>query len=90
MVPCVPGWGIEPADSIRLGKLGAQTGIYPAIEYTDGALSGSMKVPKPTPKVEEYLKAQKRFAHLFKSEEGKKRIEFLQMIANDNIKKYAL
>lgn len=90
MVPCVPGWGIEPADSIRLGKLGAQTGIYPAIEYTDGALSGSMKVPKPTPKVEEYLKAQKRFAHLFKSEEGKKQIEFLQMTADENIKKYSL
>ncbi|MFA6393466.1 MAG: thiamine pyrophosphate-dependent enzyme [Patescibacteria group bacterium] len=90
MVPCVPGWGIEPADSIRLGKLGAQTGLYPVIEYIDGRFSGSMKIPKPTPRVEEYLKAQKRFAHLFKSEEGKKQIEFLQMIADENIRKYNL
>lgn len=90
MVPCVPGWGIEPADGIRLGKLGAQTGLYPVIEYIDGQLSSSMKTKKPAPGVEEYLKPQKRFAHLFKSEEGKEQIKFLQAIADENIRKYRL
>jgi len=90
MVPCIPGWGIEPAQGIGLGKLGAQTGLYPVIEYVNGQLASSMKVPKPAPSVEAYLKPQRRFAHLFKTEEGKKLIEFLQSIANANIAKYQL
>ncbi|MFA6171290.1 MAG: thiamine pyrophosphate-dependent enzyme [Patescibacteria group bacterium] len=90
MVPCIPGWGIEPADGIKLGKLGAQTGLYPVIEYVNGQLSGSMKVSKPAPRVEEYLKMQRRFSHLFKSEAGKKQIEFLQLVADENIRKYQL
>jgi pyruvate ferredoxin oxidoreductase beta subunit len=49
-----------------------------------------MKIPKPAPRVEEYLKPQKRFAHLFKTEEGRKQIEFLQAIADANILKYGL
>ncbi|MBU4257128.1 pyruvate ferredoxin oxidoreductase, partial [Patescibacteria group bacterium] len=48
--PCVPGWGVDPAQTIKLGKLAAQTGLYPLLEYTNGQLTNVMKVPSPQPK----------------------------------------
>ncbi len=89
-VPCIPGWKIEPAETVRIGRLAAQTGLYPVIEYVDGQLTEVMKVPDPAPPVDEYLKAQGRFSHLFKTDAGRKQIGFLQAIADENIKKYGL
>jgi pyruvate ferredoxin oxidoreductase beta subunit len=90
LVPCIPGWGIDPGQTMKLGKLAAQTGLYPSLEYTDGVLTGAMKLPAPAPAVEDYLKAQNRFSHLAKTMEGKKQIEQLKLIAQENIKKYGL
>jgi len=88
--PCVPGWKTDPSDTIKLGKLAAQTGLYPVIEYVNGKLVNAMKVPTPQIKVEEYLKLQSRFSHLFKNEAGKKEIERIQSFADANIAKYGL
>jgi len=90
LVPCVPGWKINPAQTIKIGKLAAQTGVYPAIEYTNGQLTNALKVPQPRPKVEEYLKLQGRFKHLFKTAQGKQQIKYIQRIADENIEKYHL
>lgn len=90
LVPCVPGWKIEPALTIKLAKLAAQTGLYPLVEYTDGELTNVLKVPTPTPLVEEYLKLQGRFKHLFSTQQGKDEIKFIQSLANKNIRKYNL
>ncbi len=90
LVPCIPGWKIEPNQTIQVAKLAAQTGHYPAIEYTNGVLTRSLKVPKNKPKVEEYLKLQGRFNHLFKTEQGKKQIKYIQELADNNIEKYNL
>jgi len=90
MTPCIPGWGLQPDQAIKIGKLGAQTGIYPLLEYVDGVLVKKMNVPAKQPKVEEYLKEQGRFAHLFKTELGKKQIKYIQECADENIRKYGL
>lgn len=90
MVPCIPGWGIKSEQTLILGRLAAQTGIYPILEYVNGELVNKMKVPAPPPGVEEYLKLQSRFAHLFKTEAGKKQIAYIQELANQNIVKYGL
>jgi pyruvate ferredoxin oxidoreductase beta subunit len=89
MSPCIPGWGIKTSDSMQVGKLAVQTGLYPLLEYIDGQLVSASKLQTPT-KVEEYLKIQARFKHLFKTDEGKKEIEFIQNLADQNIKKYGL
>lgn len=88
---CVPGWNTKEEDSILVPKLAQQTGLYPVLEYEHGKLTKAMKVPKKTPKVEEFLKLQGRYRHLF---DGEKRdipelIE-LQRLADENIKKYGL
>ncbi len=89
-VPCVPGWKINPAHAVKLGKLAAQTGLYPLLEYENGKLVKVLKVPKKKVKVEEYLKLQGRFKHLFKDDRGKKHLKIIQDIADANIEKYGL
>lgn len=90
LTPCVPGWVISPADTIKVAKLATHTGLYPLLEYTDGQLAKVVKIPNPQPPVEEYLKMQGRFKHLFKSPIGQKQISYIQSLANENIKKYGL
>lgn len=88
--PCVPGWKSDQSLSVTIAKLAAQTGLYPLIEYTNGQLTKVMKVPEARVAVDEYLKLQGRFAHLFKNEEGKRQIEHIQKLADENIRKYGL
>lgn len=90
LVPCVPGWKIPSDQTIKIAKLGPQTGLYPLLEYENGLLTKAMKVPAKTPKVEEYLKAQGRYSHLFKSKKGAEQIAHIQAIADENIRKYGL
>ena len=90
LVGCVPGWGYESELTVSLGRLAAQSGHYPVFEMENGKIIKAMKVPQNPPKVEEYLRPQKRFAHLFKTDDGKKRVAALQRMAEENIKKYQL
>ncbi len=90
MTPCVPGWKIDSAQTVQVGKLAAQTGLYPLLEYENGQLANVLKVPKPRPKVDKYLELQGRFAHLFKSKSGEKEIKHIQGLADGNVEKYGL
>ncbi len=90
LVGCVPGWGYEPELTLELGRLAHRSGHYPVFEMENGKITNAMKVPQKPPAIEEYLKPQKRFAHLFKTEEGKRRIAALQKMAEENIAKYKL
>ncbi|MCX7636145.1 MAG: thiamine pyrophosphate-dependent enzyme, partial [Syntrophales bacterium] len=35
-IPCPPGWGFPPRDTIRIGRLAVETGIFPLFEIEDG------------------------------------------------------
>lgn len=86
LVGCVPGWGYESNLTVSLGRLAQQSGHYPVFEMENGKIANVMKIPQNPPKIEEYLKPQKRFSHLFKNDEGKKIIAALQKMAEENIK----
>lgn len=88
-VPCVPGWGSEPKDTINIAKLAVQTGYYPMIEYVEGKLSGKMKITRKEP-IENFLKLQKRFKHLFKDDAGKAEVAKWQEMCESNIKEFDL
>ena len=90
MSPCIPGWRVRPDQAVQVGKLAAQTGLYPLLEYINGELVNKLKVPEATPKVDEYLSLQGRFKHLFQTEQGKQQIAHIQEIADRNIKNYGL
>ncbi len=80
LAPCPTGWHFEPAETVAIGKLGVETGIWPLKECMDGQVVHTRK-PKPAdrrPGVEEYLKKQGRFAHLFRPEPDKQLIGEIQ------------
>jgi pyruvate ferredoxin oxidoreductase beta subunit len=64
LAPCPLGWRFDPSLTIKLSRLAVQTLIFPLYEIEKGVYKLSMKVSKPYP-VEEYLKLQGRFSHLF-------------------------
>ncbi len=88
--PCIPGWRVKSDSSVGIGKLAAQTGLYPLLEYVNGELTKKLNVPAKKVKVDDYLKAQGRFSHLFKTTQGKKQIKLIQEQADKNIEKYGL
>ncbi len=88
-VPCVPGWKYEPRYSVKIAQLAVQTGLYPLFEAEYDKIISVKKISKKTP-VEEYLKLQGRFKHLFKDEAGRAEIEKIQKIADENIERYGL
>ncbi len=64
LAPCPPGWHFAPQDTIKIGKLAVNTGIWALKEYIDGEVIHT-KIPKKRVPVEDYLKTQKRFSHFF-------------------------
>lgn len=85
--PCPLGWRSDPAMTVEIAKLAVQSGIHPLYEIVNGELRVTIKVEKRKP-VEEYLKLQGRFRHLFEKPEGKTIIQEIQAIADENAKKY--
>jgi pyruvate ferredoxin oxidoreductase beta subunit len=62
--PCPTGWGYDPQLTAEIGRLAVKTGVWPLKEYVDGKLVHN-RVPHPRKPVEEYLRLQGRFRHLF-------------------------
>ncbi len=88
-VPCVPGWKYEPKYSVKLAQLAVQTGLYPLFEAEYDKIISVKKISKKVA-VEEYLKLQGRFKHLFKDDAGRAEIEKIQKMADENIERYGL
>jgi len=80
--PCATGWGFEGDRTIVVGKLAVETGIFVMYEQTNGTVTKVKKVVRKP--VEEYLKIQKRFAHLFKPQRNEAEIARIQAIADTN------
>jgi pyruvate ferredoxin oxidoreductase beta subunit len=63
--PCPTGWGAETSESVKLARLAVETGIWPLKEAVYGEVAHTY-IPSKRKPVEDYLKVQRRFAHLFK------------------------
>ena len=88
-VPCPLGWGTASFDTIRIARLAKETGLFPVFEAECGVVTAVLKIRKRTP-VEDYLKPQKRFAHLFGEQPRVDTIARIQAMADKNILKYGL
>jgi pyruvate ferredoxin oxidoreductase beta subunit len=89
MVPCPLGWGSASEDTIRLARLAVETGLFPLFEAENGEVVNANKIRRRVP-VEDYLKLQKRFAHLFGKTPALETIAGIQAIADKNIRKFGL
>ncbi len=87
--PCSTGWRFESARTVEIGKLAVETALWPLYEMEYSEITGVKKIKNKKP-VEEYLKAQGRFKHLFTKEGGEKEIAKIQEIADWNVKHYGL
>ena len=65
LAPCPRGWGYNTEDLMVINKLAIETCYWPLYEVVDGVYKISYKPAKKLP-IEEFLKPQKRFKHLFK------------------------
>ncbi len=89
LAPCPLGWGHHGELSVQICRLAKDTGIFPIYEIIHGKVSNVRKIPVKVP-VEEYLKLQGRFKHLFKKGQPTPEVAEIQEIANQNIERFNL
>ena len=65
LAPCPRGWGYDASELMTINKLAVQTHYWPLYEVVNGKYHITYKPAKVLP-VEEFLKTQKRFNHMFK------------------------
>jgi len=89
LVPCPLGWGSAPADTIRLARLAQRSGLFPVYEAENGEVTSTLPIRGQVP-VEDYLRPQKRFAHLFGDRPDTEVLSRLQLLADRNIARFGL
>ncbi len=89
LAPCPLGWAHPGELSIQVCRLAKDTGLFPVFEIIDGKITNVRKITAKLP-VEEYLKVQGRFRHLFKRGVPTEEVAVIQEIANQNIERFNL
>lgn len=88
-VPCPLGWGSQSCDTIKIARLVKECGLFPVFEAERGEVTGVSKIRRQVP-VEEYLRPQRRYAHLFGDEPRPDIVARIQADADRNIRRYGL
>jgi pyruvate ferredoxin oxidoreductase beta subunit len=88
-VPCPLGWGSAPENTIKVARLAVESGLFPLFEARHGEITARTPIRARVP-VTEYLKLQKRFAHLFGNTPEVAKIALIQEIADRNIADFGL
>jgi len=89
LVPCPLGWGSASCDTLKIARLATQSGLFPVFEAEKGEVTSSTPIRKKVD-VEQYLKLQVRYAHLFSPARNDAVINHLQEMADKNIRRYNL
>ena len=84
------GWGAASHDTIKLARLAHESGIFPVLEAEHGEITSVLKIRRRVP-VQDYLRLQKRFAHLFgKDGAPAADVARIQADADRNIRRFHL
>lgn len=89
LVPCPLGWGTKSDETIELARLATETGLFPVFEAEEGRIINVNQIRKLRP-VEDYLRTQKRYAHLFGKDGRTDLLDRIQAIADTNIQEFNL
>lgn len=89
LVPCPLGWGSRPADTVRLARLAQRSGLFPVFAAEHGVVTSVLPI-RDRVQVEDYLRPQRRYAHLFGDTPRPEVIAQLQDIADRTIARYGL
>ena len=77
LAPCPTGWSFDPKLTVEVGRMAVKSGVWPLKEYVDGEVVHT-KIPAKRVPVEEYLKLQGRFRHLFEPERDEEALARIQ------------
>jgi pyruvate ferredoxin oxidoreductase beta subunit len=89
LVTCPLGWGTKSRDAIKMARLAVRSGLFPVFEAEYGEVTASTPIRERVP-VEEYLRPQRRFAHLFGPGGDASALARIRQLAERNIRKYNL
>jgi pyruvate ferredoxin oxidoreductase beta subunit len=89
LVSCPLGWGCASHESILVTRMAKESGLFPVYEAEYGEVTAVSKIRRKIP-VEEYLKPQRRYAHLFGKQPRTDVIALLQAQADRNIQRFGL
>ena len=89
LVPCPLGWGSASCDTIKVARLAKESGLFPVFEAEGGEVTGVSKIRRRVP-VEDYLRLQKRYAHIFGAAPRMDVIARIQAMADRNIRRFGL
>ena len=89
LVPCPLGWGTDSSESVRVARLATESGLFPVFEGQHGDVTAATKIRHRVP-VEDYLKLQRRFAHLFSPVRQQDVLDRIQARADRNIERFGL
>jgi pyruvate ferredoxin oxidoreductase beta subunit len=82
LAACPTGWGYDPQHSQQVAKLAIATGIWPLKEAIHGVVRHTY-IPDCRHPVEEYLRTQRRFHHLFFPRKNEAALARIQKAVND-------
>ncbi|WP_107765570.1 thiamine pyrophosphate-dependent enzyme [Nocardioides terrigena] len=88
-VPCPLGWRAASADTIRLARLAKESGVFPVFEAEAGEVTAVSRIRRQVP-VEDYLRPQGRYAHLFGDHPRPDIVARIQARADRNIARFGL
>jgi pyruvate ferredoxin oxidoreductase beta subunit len=89
LVSCPLGWGTRADEAIHLARLAHETGLFPVFEGADGEVTDVLAIRRRRP-VEDYLRPQRRFAHLFEPVRRDDVIARIQARADRNVERFGL
>ncbi|HUO47820.1 MAG TPA: thiamine pyrophosphate-dependent enzyme [Acidimicrobiales bacterium] len=92
LVPCPLGWGTRSDATIQVARLAKETGLFPVFEGEAGRVVFASPIRRRVP-VEEYLRVQTRYRHLFEDTGAPTRpdvVARLQAMADRNIERFGL
>ena len=89
LVPCPLGWGSATAETVLIARLAKECGPVPGVRGRRRRITEVSRIRRQVP-VEEYLRRQKRFAHLFKGDGRPDVVARLQALADRNIERFGL
>jgi pyruvate ferredoxin oxidoreductase beta subunit len=89
LVPCPLGWRFASASTIELSRLAVRSSLFPLTEWIDGRLEKVKRAGAPC-SVDDYLRAQGRFGHLFADDAGAAIRAELQVSADETARRLGL
>jgi len=79
---CPTGWRSPSHETVKLGRLAVESGVFPLYEVENGKYRITVEMPEKRRPVSDYLKAQGRFRHL-----GPEDVEKIQALVDREYRK---